>query len=93
MNKTHVIEHLRFALEAQLQNAKAAAKAAHDAATHEESVAEKSPRVEVKGNILHYLSLRSLFFFLSHESIEIIFSFLIRLYGQSSYAIVEWKSN
>ncbi|UJX26986.1 GreA/GreB family elongation factor [Pseudoalteromonas sp. CF6-2] len=40
MNKTHVIEHLRFALEAQLQNAKEAAKAAHDAATHEESVAE-----------------------------------------------------
>ncbi|MEI8645312.1 transcription elongation factor GreAB [Pseudoalteromonas sp. Hal040] len=40
MNKTHVIEHFRFALEAQLQNAKAAAKAAHDAATHEESVAE-----------------------------------------------------
>ncbi len=40
MNKTHVIEHLRFALEAQLQNAKQAAKAAHDAATHEESVAE-----------------------------------------------------
>ncbi len=27
MNKTHVIEHFRFALEAQLQNAKAAAKA------------------------------------------------------------------
>lgn len=40
MNKTHVIEHLRFALEAQLHNAKEAAKAAHDAATHEESVAE-----------------------------------------------------
>jgi len=40
MNKTHVIEHLRFALEAQLTNAKQAAQAAHDAATHEESVAE-----------------------------------------------------
>jgi transcription elongation GreA/GreB family factor len=40
MNKTHVIEHLKFALEAQLNNAKQAAKAAHDAATHEESVAE-----------------------------------------------------
>lgn len=40
MNKTHVIEHLRFALEAQLTNAKQAAQAAHDDATHEESVAE-----------------------------------------------------
>ncbi|KPZ62176.1 GreA/GreB family elongation factor [Pseudoalteromonas sp. P1-7a] len=40
MNKTHVIEHLKFALEAQLNSAKQAAKAAHDAATHEESVAE-----------------------------------------------------
>ncbi len=40
MNKTHVIEHLRFALESQLHRAKEAAKAAHDAATHEESVAE-----------------------------------------------------
>ena len=40
MNKTHVIEHLKFALESQLNNAKQAAQAAHDAATHEESVAE-----------------------------------------------------
>ncbi|WP_404340273.1 transcription elongation factor GreAB [Pseudoalteromonas mariniglutinosa] len=40
MNKAHVIEHLRFALTAQLHNAKQAAQAAHDAATHEESVAE-----------------------------------------------------
>ena len=40
MNKSHVIEHLKFALEAQLNSAKQAAKAAHDAATHEESVAE-----------------------------------------------------
>jgi len=40
MNKTHVIEHLKFALEAQLSSAKQAAKTAHDAATHEESVAE-----------------------------------------------------
>ena len=40
MNKTHVIEHLKFALEAQLNSAKQAAQAAHDAATHEESVAE-----------------------------------------------------
>ena len=40
MNKTHVIEHLRFALQAQLTNAEQAAQAAHDAATHEESVAE-----------------------------------------------------
>ncbi|MBQ4832294.1 GreA/GreB family elongation factor [Pseudoalteromonas sp. MMG010] len=40
MNKSHVIEHLKFALETQLNNAKQAAQAAHDAATHEESVAE-----------------------------------------------------
>lgn len=40
MNKNHVIEHLKFALELQLNNAKQAAQAAHDAATHEESVAE-----------------------------------------------------
>ncbi|MDN3377570.1 MULTISPECIES: GreA/GreB family elongation factor [unclassified Pseudoalteromonas] len=40
MIKTHVIEHLRFALEAQLATAQAAAKTAHDAATHEENIAE-----------------------------------------------------
>jgi transcription elongation GreA/GreB family factor len=40
MNKAHVIEHLRFALEAQLTTAKVAAKTAHDTATHEESIAE-----------------------------------------------------
>ena len=40
MNKTHVIEHLRFALEAQLTTAKVAAKTAHDTATHEENIAE-----------------------------------------------------
>jgi transcription elongation GreA/GreB family factor len=40
MNKAHVIEHLRFALEAQLNTAKVAAKTAHDTATHEESIAE-----------------------------------------------------
>lgn len=40
MNKFHVIEHLRFALEAQLESAKQAAQAAHDAATHEQSIAE-----------------------------------------------------
>ncbi|MGS0535674.1 transcription elongation factor GreAB [Pseudoalteromonas sp. SaAl2] len=40
MIKAHVIEHLRFALEAQLATAKAAAKTAHDAATHEENIAE-----------------------------------------------------
>ncbi|NMR24116.1 transcription elongation factor GreAB [Pseudoalteromonas sp. NEC-BIFX-2020_015] len=40
MNKAHVIEHLRFALEAQLTTAQAAAKTAHDTATHEENVAE-----------------------------------------------------
>ena len=40
MNKTHVIEHLRFALEAQLTTAKIAAKTAHDSATHEENIAE-----------------------------------------------------
>ncbi|WP_166114036.1 GreA/GreB family elongation factor [Pseudoalteromonas sp. Z9A5] len=40
MNKAHVIEHLRFALEAQLTTAKVAAKTAHDTATHEENIAE-----------------------------------------------------
>ncbi|MBB1333607.1 GreA/GreB family elongation factor [Pseudoalteromonas sp. SR44-5] len=40
MNKTHVIECLRFALEAQLTTAQAAAKTAHDTATHEENIAE-----------------------------------------------------
>lgn len=40
MNKAHVIEHLRFALEEQLNTAKIAAKTAHDTATHEESIAE-----------------------------------------------------
>ncbi|MCQ8876914.1 transcription elongation factor GreAB [Pseudoalteromonas shioyasakiensis] len=40
MIKAHVIEHLRFALEAQLATAQAAAKTAHDAATHEENIAE-----------------------------------------------------
>lgn len=40
MSKIHVIEHLRFALEAQLATAEAAAKTAHDAATHEENIAE-----------------------------------------------------
>lgn len=40
MNKSHVIEHLRFALEAQLATAQAAAKTAHDTATHEENIAE-----------------------------------------------------
>lgn len=40
MNKDHVIEHLRFALDAQLATAKIAAKTAHDTATHEESIPE-----------------------------------------------------
>jgi transcription elongation GreA/GreB family factor len=40
MNKSHIIEHLRFALQAQLTTAQAAAKTAHDAATHEENIAE-----------------------------------------------------
>ena len=40
INKPHVIEHLRFALSAQLETAKTAAKTAHDTATHEENVAE-----------------------------------------------------
>lgn len=40
MNKAHVIEHLKFALEAQLTTAKVAAKTAHDTATHEENIAE-----------------------------------------------------
>ena len=40
MNKAHVTEHLRFALEEQLNTAKIAAQTAHDTATHEESIAE-----------------------------------------------------
>ncbi|KTF18307.1 GreA/GreB family elongation factor [Pseudoalteromonas sp. H105] len=40
MNKSHIIEHLRFALQAQLTTAQAAAKTAHDAATHVENIAE-----------------------------------------------------
>ncbi|WP_394191041.1 transcription elongation factor GreAB [Pseudoalteromonas atlantica] len=40
MNKSHIIEHLRFALQAQLTTAQVAAKTAHDAATHEENIAE-----------------------------------------------------
>lgn len=40
INKTHFIEHLRFALAAQLETAKSAAKTAHDTATHEENIAE-----------------------------------------------------
>lgn len=40
INKTHFIEHLRFALSAQLETAKMAAKTAHDTATHEENIAE-----------------------------------------------------
>ncbi|BDF94174.1 GreA/GreB family elongation factor [Pseudoalteromonas sp. KAN5] len=40
MNKNHVIECLRFALEAQLATAQAAAKTAYDTAIHEENIAE-----------------------------------------------------
>ncbi|BBN81400.1 hypothetical protein PA25_13850 [Pseudoalteromonas sp. A25] len=40
MNKSHVIEHIKFALEAKLSDAKQAAKSAHTDATHEQSAAE-----------------------------------------------------
>lgn len=40
MNKQHFIEHLKFALEAKLQEAKQAANSARADATHEQSAAE-----------------------------------------------------
>ncbi|MBQ4852377.1 GreA/GreB family elongation factor [Pseudoalteromonas sp. MMG012] len=40
MNKGHVIEHIKFALEAKLAQAKQAADSAHQDATHEQSAAE-----------------------------------------------------
>ncbi|WP_105168095.1 GreA/GreB family elongation factor [Pseudoalteromonas sp. T1lg23B] len=40
MNKAHVIEHIRFALEAKLAEAKQAADSARIDATHEQSAAE-----------------------------------------------------
>ncbi|CAM4169127.1 GreA/GreB family elongation factor [Pseudoalteromonas byunsanensis] len=40
MNKVHVIEHIRFALEAKLAEAKQAADSARIDATHEQSAAE-----------------------------------------------------
>ena len=40
MNKGHVIEHIKFALETKLAEAKQAADSAHQDATHEQSAAE-----------------------------------------------------
>lgn len=40
MNKQHLIEHIRFALEAKLQDATLSAQMARDDATHEQSAAE-----------------------------------------------------
>ncbi|MEQ3513695.1 GreA/GreB family elongation factor [Pseudoalteromonas sp. BZB3] len=40
MNKQHFIEHLKFALEAKLQEAVQAANSAREDATHEQSAAE-----------------------------------------------------
>ncbi|NOU48984.1 transcription elongation factor GreAB [Pseudoalteromonas sp. JBTF-M23] len=40
MNKLIVIEHIKFALEAKLNEAQQAAQSAHEDATHEQSVAE-----------------------------------------------------
>jgi transcription elongation GreA/GreB family factor len=40
MNKGHVIEHIKFALDTKLAEAKEAADSAHQDATHEQSAAE-----------------------------------------------------